>query len=104
MYIFGADAPMNDTWDLESMCDWMFHLTFYLTFTSVFASQSWFLPFSFCWGWVTTCTDCLFGVAIETRASVRLFVCSCSTACVFVLVRWACSSAPCIMTSSRHRL
>lgn len=85
MYIFGADAPMNDTWDLESMCDWMFHLTFYLTFTSVFASQSWFLPFSFCWGWVTTCTDCLFGVAIET---VRVCACLCAHARLHVCLCW----------------
>lgn len=39
------------------------------TLMSVFVSLSWFLPF-FCWGGVTTYTDCLFGVAIETHVSV----------------------------------
>lgn len=68
----------------------------------LYVSLFWFLPF-FCWGGVTTCMDCLFGVTIETHVSVWLFVCSCPCVCVFVLVWWDCSSASCIMTSTRHR-
>lgn len=45
--------------------------------------------FSFSWGGVGTCSNCLFGVAMETYAS----------ACLFVW--WACSPASCIMISSR---
>lgn len=44
------------------------------------------------------CTDCLFGVAIETHDSVFVPLCVC------VLVCWGCFSASHVMTSSRHRL